>query len=196
MAIASDQSLRKGIPFRVSLNAMAVILFRFVLLTSFMLWQGGFTFYGAVVIPAGHRVLGTHLEVGFITQDVTLWINVLGDISCALLLLNLLSFGHRQRRLTQGLLGTLLVIAVAQIVLHLLHPAMDALLDSKDHELLQRPAFDRLHRIYLLTATLQWVAAMVQLWLVICGWRETDRYPPFTFSTQPARRPDDETETQ
>ena len=43
------------------------VLRRFMLLVSLMFWQGGFMFYGGVVVEVGSRILGSELEQGFIT---------------------------------------------------------------------------------------------------------------------------------
>ena len=50
-----------------------VIVFRTLTMWLLMVWLGGFAFYGAIVIPTAQRVLRTHLEVGFITQEVSNW---------------------------------------------------------------------------------------------------------------------------
>jgi hypothetical protein len=49
---------------------------RFLAFAAVAFWLGGFTFYAGVVIPVGIRVLGGHVRQGFITQQVTQWINV------------------------------------------------------------------------------------------------------------------------
>ena len=49
-------------------------------------WWGGFTFYALVVVPTGHQVLRSKVRQGFITQQVTNQLNVLGAVTLALLL--------------------------------------------------------------------------------------------------------------
>ena len=39
------------------------------------IWWGAFTFYAGIVIHVGMKVLGSHTEMGFITQEVTNYIN-------------------------------------------------------------------------------------------------------------------------
>src|SRR5262245_30872810 len=51
---------------------------RVALLLGLCLWFGGFTFYALVVIHVGHRVFRGRLEVGFLTQAVTHWLNLIG----------------------------------------------------------------------------------------------------------------------
>ena len=41
-------------------------------------WMGGFTFYALIVIPTAEIVLDSMRETGFITQQVTRWLNLIG----------------------------------------------------------------------------------------------------------------------
>ena len=45
-----------------------------------MLWQGGFLFYAAVVVPTGTEVLGS-FEQGRVTRHVTDWLNGIGAVT-------------------------------------------------------------------------------------------------------------------
>ncbi|HSQ58530.1 MAG TPA: hypothetical protein VLM40_22610, partial [Gemmata sp.] len=54
---------------------------RFVVLQLLLVWQGGFLFYAAVVVPAGTQVLGSAAAQGPITSRVTDWLNVLGIVA-------------------------------------------------------------------------------------------------------------------
>jgi len=65
-------------PSEISPGDCGLIVFRFFVWCALVVWLGGFTFYGAVVIPTAHRILGTHLDVGFITQEVTRWRDLSG----------------------------------------------------------------------------------------------------------------------
>jgi hypothetical protein len=40
---------------------MVTMVRRFLLLTALVFWQGGFTFYGAVVVPIGSEILGSQM---------------------------------------------------------------------------------------------------------------------------------------
>ena len=37
-----------------------MLMRRLCLLVAIMFWQGGFMFYGAVVVPIGSKILGSH----------------------------------------------------------------------------------------------------------------------------------------
>ena len=43
----------------------------------------GFPSVGAVVVPVGSEVLGSHREQGFVTQSVTNYLNVAGAVAIA-----------------------------------------------------------------------------------------------------------------
>ena len=51
---------------------------RFLVVQALMLWQGGFLFYAAVVVPAGTEVLGSGAAQGPITARVTDALNLCG----------------------------------------------------------------------------------------------------------------------
>jgi len=55
-------------------------ILRFCLILVFAVWQGGFIFYGGVVIPIGTRVLGSDLQQGFVTQSVSHVLNWIGVV--------------------------------------------------------------------------------------------------------------------
>ena len=54
---------------------------RYLVLAALLFWQGGFTFYAVVVVPVGQEVLGSHKEQGFITREVTKYLNWAGAIA-------------------------------------------------------------------------------------------------------------------
>jgi hypothetical protein len=43
---------------------MIAMVRRFLVLAAVMFWQGGFTFYEAVVVPVGSEILGSHQDQG------------------------------------------------------------------------------------------------------------------------------------
>ena len=57
---------------------IVILLRRLLVLAAFAFWQGGFTFYAAVVVPVGTEVLGSSMEQGSITRRVTVYLNMAG----------------------------------------------------------------------------------------------------------------------
>jgi hypothetical protein len=70
-------------------------------------WMGGFTFYALIVIPTAQRVLDSERDTGFITRQVTNWLNLIGA-GVLLILVWLLAAGWRKLppRLRSGVAGT------------------------------------------------------------------------------------------
>lgn len=145
---------------------------RTLVLLGFSLWFGGLTFYSLVVIPAAHAVLRSHLRVGFITQEVTRWINVAGVSALALLLWDYLA--ARKERPGRLRLGTWAVMAIAQAALLALHPFLDSRLDATSKDIAEPDRFYELHRLYLLITTVQWGAALPHVWALLRAWTSRD----------------------
>ena len=102
------------------------LLRRFLVLAGIMFWQGGFTFYAAVVIHIGKGVLGSHLQQGLITRHVTNYLNVKSRGLVALLLfwgwdIAAARDPVRFRRRLRWTLWTLLAVILA--LLFWLHPS-------------------------------------------------------------------------
>jgi hypothetical protein len=141
---------------------------RFLAASGLALWQGGFTFYGAVVIPMGVEVLRDHVQVGFITQRVTQWLNLIGAAALVLLLVELAanwpSLGSWRKF---GLASTWLAMALGLVALFALHPALDALLEPNSQNIVDYDRFLFLHRVYLGISTIQWSAALLHAWCLL-----------------------------
>lgn len=143
---------------------------RFLFIAAVAFWLGGFTFYGSVVIPTGIEVLHGHVKQGFITQQVTNWLNVAGAIALPILLWNTLALWKIRGRLARFImLITWAIMAAVQIQLFLLHPHLDRLLDMQAREVLDYDRFDMLHRLYLISSTVQWTAGVLHVWCVVAG---------------------------
>ena len=56
---------------------------RWLVVLSLMFWQGGFMFYGGVVVPVGSEVLGSDTDQGWITRKVTDYLNAAGAVALA-----------------------------------------------------------------------------------------------------------------
>jgi hypothetical protein len=145
------------------------LLYRLIVLVALMFWQGGFMFYGSVVITVGAQVLGSELEQGFVTQSVTNYLNIAGVV-CVTIWGVLL-----WREKTSWLGGTLwLGLVVSLILLVLLHGRMDQRLEFDSHAVTGQ-GFYSLHRVYLTISTSQWLAALTLLGVTMNRWRQADR---------------------
>ena len=134
-------------------------------------WWGGFTFYALVVVPTGHSVLRSKVRQGFITQQVTNQLNVLGAVTLALLLWQCAA--TRRETDSPAWFRTAaiswVVLAVTLALLFWLHPRLDALLDAEHRSVIDDTKFYALHRIYLVVATVQWLAGVVHLASLVRG---------------------------
>ncbi len=138
--------------------------------------MGGFTFYALIVIPSAERVLGSIRDTGFITQQVTRWLNIIGaSVLVIILWLATANWKNQPPRLRRGVVGCWLIMALAQLGLFLTHPLMDSLLEPQGHKLQHFERFENLHTLYLTFATTQWCAALLQIWLMLMIWRAQDR---------------------
>lgn len=138
-------------------------------------WMGGFTFYALIVIPTAERVLGSMRDTGFITQQITRWLNLIGA-GVLLILLGIVTAGSRRQppRLRLCLAATWVIMAIAQAALFIIHPLIDRFLEAQGHKLHHFEEFDKMHTVYLVFATIQWSAALLQIWLMLMLWRLQD----------------------
>jgi hypothetical protein len=151
------------------------ILRRFLVLIALFFWQGGFTFYAAVVVPVGQQVLRSHLRQGFITQRVTNYLNLTGAIALVPLAWEAAAPGDpsTRRRWLRGLLWLLMALALAALAL--LHSDLDRFLVARGLINLDPEAFRPRHRLYLWVSTVQWVLGLAYLLLTLGAWRAEDR---------------------
>jgi len=158
------------------LKRLAAILFQTLLIATFGLWFGGFTFYVSFVVPIGTEVLGSARTQGFVTQQVTNWLNFV--CGCALCFMWVETIrgcmaSKRSRRLE---IVMLLLICGFLIALIWLHPIMDEMIIVENKAITDEARFYGLHRVYLWLSTFQWVMAWIWLFLTVRGWRqEIDR---------------------
>ncbi|HEV3415682.1 MAG TPA: hypothetical protein VG056_02670 [Pirellulales bacterium] len=141
---------------------------RFLVASGLGLWLGGFTFYGAVVIKVGEAVLGSHRPVGFITQEVSHWLNLIGAVAVALLLWNIAAewaaVGPWRRF---GLAATWIIMVAGLAALVVIHRFLDGVLEVETQEILNYKQFIWLHRFYLAISTIQWAAGLLHAWLLL-----------------------------
>lgn len=154
---------------------MTTVLRRLLLLMALMVWQGGFMFYGAVVVPVGSDLLG-HRVQGFVTQSVTNYLNGAGAVALAVwgwdVAAGRRAGGRRRRWFGWGVLVVLLG------VLAWLHLRLDDLLVVDEFRILDRPAYRRLHQWYLIVSTIQWAGAVVLAAWSLQAWRDEDAAHP------------------
>lgn len=144
------------------------ILWRTLVMLALVFWLGGFTFYSAVVIPTGARVLGGHSVQSEVTRQLVPVAHLAGAVALLLLLLDNLRRGW----VRVGLVLAALLALAAQVVLA---GRIEAVADRLPDEY---PAFYQWHRAYLLVSTGQWLVAVALVPLLLHAWRTEDRAAP------------------
>jgi hypothetical protein len=140
-----------------------------------MFWQGGFTFYAAVVVPVGQHELGSHLQQGFITRQVTNYLNLSGAIALILLGWDVAAATDRSTARRWARWATWMGMIITLLALTWLHGHLDQLLNVEMRELLNPRAFRTGHRWYLWLSTVQWVFGGSYAVLALYAWRAEDR---------------------
>jgi hypothetical protein len=125
-----------------------------------------------ILVPAGTAVLGNSTAQGFVTQVVTARLNVIAVPALAVLAWNAWRSGGPR------LWTTWAVMVAAQIVLFVLHPQLDALLDTGARRVLDHATFYAWHRAYLLVTAAQWLAALAHAVVASGAWRSEDLSAP------------------
>jgi len=148
------------------------VLRRFLLVLALMFWQGGFMFYGGVVVEVGAVVLGSHRTQGFVTQAVTNYLNVAGAVALAVWAWDVAAGRAGIERRLRWVAWVALVVLLGVLVL--LHPRLDAHLEADGFRVLDARAYHRLHQMYLFTSSVQWAGALVLLALTLRAWRAED----------------------
>src|SRR5262245_19935129 len=147
---------------------------RFLVLAALMFWQGGFVLYAGVVVPIGTEVLGSAQEQGRITRRVAVWLNWSG--AAALIPLGWdACVDRRNHWARRGRIVTWLVMAGGLVVLFWLYPTLNAMFDSEAMHISERRLFRTLHRTYLWTSTVQWIAGVAYAALSLWAWTADDR---------------------
>lgn len=148
-----------------------LITHRVLLMVALAVWFGGFTFYTSVVVPIGTDVLGSSRTQGFVTQQVTHVLNIIGGFALAIGLIDLfVERARRSVRVTTFLSVILLLLIVLWIALLFVHPMLDLMLEPEHEYVADEARFYQLHRVYLWVSTFQWLFCWVWLVLIIRGW--------------------------
>lgn len=152
------------------------MLRRYLVVIALMFWQGGFTFYAAVVVPVGTAVLGNSpLRQGFITRRVTVWLNISAVVALAVLAVDVIVCRDPSRRRTRVRRGLWLIMVVGQVLLFYLHGYLDGLMQEQGRIVLDPQTFRPAHRTYLWTHTVQWLSVLVFVALMLQAWQGEDR---------------------
>jgi hypothetical protein len=147
---------------------------RFLTIAALMVWQGGFIFYTAVVVPIGTDVLGSSLKQGFITRRVTSTMNGFGAVALALMALDLGMSRDPATMRRRARIALFVLMSGAAVMLFALHGRLDGLLDDSEKIVVDRHEFRPLHRAYLWVSSAQWVCAVVYLILTLAAWMRQD----------------------
>jgi hypothetical protein len=160
-----------------------LILRRFLVIVGLMFWQGGFFFYGSVVVPVGTEVFAQHYpsDAGFtgkrqqgrITRTVGFWLNVAATI--ALIPMGWDVFASKETgrwRRWRGLLW--IVTAFLLAILVWLYAQMDGQFNRNTLQITDESQFLIRHRVYLWLNAIQWGCCLLFLLLTLRTWREED----------------------
>ncbi|MCX7665811.1 MAG: hypothetical protein N2112_09710 [Gemmataceae bacterium] len=142
---------------------------RFWVLQSLLLWQGGFLFYAAIVVPIGTDIHGS-FQQGLVTEQVTWYLNLIGLVCLGFLLWEMVtSQGSPLRRSRWAIWYTWLVTLLILIGLHeFLERMIPSLNLEGNFEVYQQFLF--YHGVYLWISTLQWVLGMGYLLMILKAW--------------------------
>jgi hypothetical protein len=153
---------------------MILVVRRFLLLVALLFWQGGFMFYGAVVVPIGSEVLGSHEHQGWITRSVTNYLNLGGLAALGAWGWDIASADDPvwARRCCRWVLWNLLVLMLA--LLAWLHVRLDEFLDLESFRIVNPPSFRAMHAWYLNISTIQWAGSFILLAVTLLAWRASD----------------------
>lgn len=165
---------------------MLLLLRRYLVLAALFFWQGGFTFYASVVVPIGQQVFG-HLRQGFVTRQVTVYLNLAGAAALTLLLWDLVVTRDASARRRRGRWLLWLGMALTLVSLFWLHGRLDELLAPQGRIILDADEFRPRHRLYLWISTLQWGCGLLYLFLALLSWRQEDRAAEKGNAETPAR---------
>jgi hypothetical protein len=147
---------------------------RFLVVQALMLWQGGFLFYAAVVVPTGTDVLGSAAAQGVITGHVTEVMNDIGLSALIVLAIDArLTLDSSDRR-TELRWWCWAVAFLCQLLLYYFHQLLVAFMDPTRTRVVIHPPFRPVHRLYLWTITIQWMSCLLLVWFNLRAWRDED----------------------
>lgn len=150
-------------------------LLRVATFWSIAIWQGGFVFYTGFVVKIATWELKSTLTQGFITRLVTLKLETLGWIALVIWAVSLWGtrFSRPSLRTTAAVLWC--AIFVLHGGLHFQWHAIDRLLDVSSRSVIDPDAFRPAHRIFLWTASLQWLLVVTLSSVTLHAWQHEQR---------------------
>jgi hypothetical protein len=131
------------------------------------IWWGAFTFYAGIVVPTGMNVLGSHTQMGFVTQEVSKYLNIF-----SLFLFIIYAYSLRNNEFSEDVLFEQIVsfsLIGFQLLLFVIHYFLTDLLDFEHHIVLNQDKFYVFHRVYLIIETLIW---LVVSWILIKSFQQ------------------------
>jgi len=156
---------------------MLILARRFLLTQALLLWQGGFLFYSAVVVPIGTDVLGSGAAQGVITRRVTDWLNAAGLVYLVLLAWDVAATRDPAGRRVAARWWLWIGSAALLYLLWYFHLLLDFFMDPGGQSVQMRRPFLFVHGLYLWTSTLHWLFGLALAWLTLAAWRAADRDP-------------------
>jgi hypothetical protein len=156
---------------------MLPLVRRFLVAQALMLWQGGFLFYAAVVVPVGTAVLGSAAAQGVITRRVTWWLNLFGLVYLGLLAWDVAATRDPKPRRESARWWLWVAAAGLLYLLWFFHLLLDYFMDPRGESVQVRRPFRAVHVSYLWASTLHWLIGLAQAWLTLAAWRGEDREP-------------------
>ena len=138
----------------------------FVLIVAIAFSFGGFTFYSAIVVKIGGEVLDATMQ-GFVTRLVTHVLNIASAITLLVFVWEAIASKNQRKSWANICFFSMLgLYSLCLITLVLVHPRLDALLDPDTFAVANSDRFYVLHRIYLISNSIQWLATLALIALI------------------------------
>ena len=162
---------------------MVLILRRYLLLQALMVWQGGFLFYAAFVVPEGTDLFGPTGQ-GAVTARATDTLNLIGVIGLAVFALELGLTRDPDARRTARRWWAWGVALLCQGLLFYAHLLLDYFMDDARRRIVVVGPFYPVHAVYLHGSTVQWLACLLFAWWTLRAWRAEDADPQIQSPSQ------------
>ena len=154
---------------------MLALVRRFLLTQALLLWQGGFLFYAAVVVPIGTEILGSAAAQGAITRRVTEWLNLAGLVYLGLLAWDVAATRDPSGRRAAARWWLWIGSVALLYLLWYLHLLLDFFAGPRGDFVQMKRPFRTVHVLYLWASTFHWLFGLALAWLTLAAWRAEDR---------------------